>query len=140
MPRPPKCRFVQFLPNVTYFRPPDIPAAKLQEIRLTVDELEALRLKDMEGWDQESCAQHMNVAQSTFQRILTSARAKITEALVEGKAIRIEGGNYCLWPETCPACGSEKSDTAPCPKCGRSGEPRLDAPHRRRRRRGRCEG
>lgn len=59
---------------------------------MCIDEFEALRLKDLVGWDQERCAAAMGVSQSTLQRTLASARAKITDALVHGKSIRIEGG------------------------------------------------
>lgn len=93
-PRPLKPRCVAHVPSVTYFKPAGIPLHALDEVVLTVDELEALRLKDVLGFEQEECAQKMNVAQSTFQRILTSARTKVSTALVQGKAIRIEGGRY----------------------------------------------
>ncbi len=107
MPRPPKPRLVEFLPHVTYFKPAGVPMATLDEVCLGVDELEALRLKDLEGLDQEACAERMNLAQSTFQRLLTSAREKLTRGIVEGKAIRIEGGPYQLVARTlvCPRCG-----------------------------------
>ncbi len=92
MPRPPKARNVAHRPEYTLFKPAGVPARQLGEVLVTVDEFEALRLKDMVGWDQEQCAGAMGVSQSTLQRMLTSARTKITQALVEGKAIRIEGG------------------------------------------------
>jgi len=68
----------------------------LDEIELTVEELEAIRLKDLEGLEQEHGAEKMNISRPTFQRILTSARKKIAEALLGGKAIRIGGGNFEL--------------------------------------------
>ncbi len=94
MPRPPKTRSVAFRPEVTYYKPAGTPLRELEEECLCVDELEALRLSDMDGLDQEACARRMNVAQSTFQRIVSSARGKVATALVTGKAIRIGGGNY----------------------------------------------
>jgi len=94
MPRPCKYRRVSFLPNVTYFKPAGIPMRLLEEVRLTLDELEAIRLKDMEGLEQEQGAEKMNVSRSTFQRILTSARRKTVDALINGKALRIEGGPF----------------------------------------------
>lgn len=94
MPRPVKPRCVAFMPDVTYFKPAGVPMSELDEVCIGVDELEALRLKDIEGLEQEECAQRMGIAQSTFQRILTSARGKVAHALVVGKAIRIEGGHY----------------------------------------------
>ncbi len=107
MPRPPKPRLVEFFPNVTYFKPAGIPMTALGEVRLGVDEIEALRLKDVEGLGQEECAARMNVAQSTFQRLLSAAREKLTRGIVEGKAIRIEGGPFQLIARTyvCPDCG-----------------------------------
>jgi len=64
----------------------------LGEVLVSIDEFEALRLKDLVGWDQERCAVAMGVSQSTLQRTLASARYKISDALVHGKSIRIEGG------------------------------------------------
>ena len=108
MPRPRKPRFVEFLPDVTYFKPAGVPMSALDEICLGVDELEALRLKDLENLEQEECARRMNLAQSTFQRLLSSAREKLTRGIVEGKAIRIEGGNYRYVARRfqCPDCGT----------------------------------
>jgi len=96
LPRRPKDRQVEFLPAHTYFKPAGVPARELEEEWLTVEELEALRLKDLEGLEQEECAERMGVARTTFRRVLVSAREKISRALVEGRAIRIEGGNYRL--------------------------------------------
>lgn len=129
MPRPPKCRRVEFLPDVTYFKPAGIPLRVLKEVRLSVEEAEAIRLKDLIGLDQEQSAERMNISRPTFQRVLASSRQKMADALLNGKAIRIEGGNYemawhrfrCLngheWdvpfeemasgtPELCPTCNS----------------------------------
>jgi len=89
-PRPIKPRRVLFDPNVTYFKPRAIPLSILEEVDLTKDELEALRLCDLKGLDQKIAAQKMRISQSTLQRILKKARKKIAEALVEGKAIKIE--------------------------------------------------
>jgi len=94
MPRPQKCRRVAFLPNATYFKPAGIPLRILDEIQLSVEEAEAIRLKDLENLDQKDGAQRMNVSRPTFQRILTAGRLKIADALLNSKAIRIGGGNY----------------------------------------------
>jgi predicted DNA-binding protein (UPF0251 family) len=117
------------MPEVTYFKPAGIPLRALEEIRLTVEEAEAIRLKDLEGLEQEQGAEKMNISRPTFQRVLASAREKIADALLHGKAIRIEGGNFemtsrrfkCLmgheWdvpfevmvsspPQLCPTCGT----------------------------------
>lgn len=108
MPRPPLDRFVEHLPRVTYYKPAGIPMRDLDEVCLTVDELEALRLKDVEGLEQEEGAVRMGVARTTFRRILVTARAKVARALTEGKAIRIEGGNYQVTTSKrfkCENCG-----------------------------------
>ena len=93
MTRPRKLRLVNFEPGVTYFKPRGIPLSLLKETVLTVDELEAIRLKNYQGLEQVDCAKKMKISQSTFQRILASANKKIAEALIEGKAIKIEGGD-----------------------------------------------
>jgi predicted DNA-binding protein (UPF0251 family) len=94
MARPFKCRRIEYIPGVNYFKPAGIPLKALEEIRLTLEEAEALRLKDLEGLEQEQGAQKMNVSRPTFQRILSSARNKVADAILNGKAVRIEGGNY----------------------------------------------
>jgi predicted DNA-binding protein (UPF0251 family)/predicted Fe-Mo cluster-binding NifX family protein len=98
MPRPQKCRRVEFLPDVTYFKPAGIPLKNLEEISMSVEEAEALRLKDLEGLEQERGAEKMNISRPTFQRVLASARQKIADALLNGKALRIEGGNFEIAP------------------------------------------
>lgn len=89
MSRPRLCRRINFSPNVRYFKPQGIPLRELDEVELTLEELEALRLKNIEGLEQTEACKKMKTSQSTFQRILSSAYKKITEALVEGKAIKI---------------------------------------------------
>jgi len=94
MSRPPKCRRVAFIPDVTYFKPAGIPLRVLEEVRLSVEEAEAVRLKDLENLEQEQGAERMNISRPTFQRVLESARQKIADALLHGKAIKIDGGNF----------------------------------------------
>lgn len=94
MARPRKCRFVWRKPDFVYFKPRAVPLASLMEVILTVDEAETLRLKDLEKLDQTQAADKMGIHQSTFQRTLTRAREKITDAIINGKAIKIHGGNY----------------------------------------------
>ena len=89
MVRPIKPRRVFFDPNITYFKPRAVPLSELEEVSLTIDELEALRLCDLRNLEQTEAAKKMKVSQSTLQRILTAARRKIAEALSEGKAIKI---------------------------------------------------
>ncbi|MGI6131406.1 MAG: DUF134 domain-containing protein [Bacillota bacterium] len=129
MPRPPKLRRVEFIPLVTVFKPAGVSLRDLEEEVLTVEELEAIRLKDLEGLEQEECAERMQVSRPTFQRVLSSAREKVARALVEGKAIRFEGGTYrlALGQFRCGSCSHEFEapfaaaqggvDPA-CPQCG----------------------
>jgi len=138
MVRPVKPRFVRGPPGIDYFKPRGIPLSTLEEVVLKVEELEAIRLKDFEGLDQEECAKKMKISRGTFQRILNSAKKKIADALVNGKAIRIEGGNYKMpttrfgrragGPPTfcvCPVCGNQQPKVAglPCSqmKCNKCG-------------------
>lgn len=125
MARPKKCRCVGSEPNITYFKPRGVPVCYLEEIILVVEELEALRLKDIEGLDQEEAAKNMKISRPTFHRVLNSARAKIADALIKGKAIRIEGGDYIMAMRkfNCTDCGHKwevaygAAKPAKCPKC-----------------------
>jgi uncharacterized protein len=92
MPRPCKCRRVGCDPAHTYFKPRGIPVTELDEVVLKLDELEALRLADIESLYHEEAAEKMNVSRQTFDRILVKAHATIADAIVNGKAIKIEGG------------------------------------------------
>ena len=83
---------MDFDPNVIYFKPRAVPLSMLEEVGLNMDELEALRLCDLKNLDQVEAAKKMKISRSTLQRIVTSARQKVAEALIEGKAIRIEKG------------------------------------------------
>lgn len=103
MARPVKRRRICGLPEVTEFFPRDGEAK--EEVVLTVDEFEAIRLIDRLELSQEDCAAQMNVARTTVQYIYDSARKKLAEALVEGKGIRIGGGTYELCPHADGCCG-----------------------------------
>jgi len=94
MVRPRICRRIRFQPNVRYFKPQGIPLRLLNEEILTFEEIEAVRLKDLEGLKQENCAKKMNISQPTFHSLVLSARKKIADAIINGKAIKIGGGNY----------------------------------------------
>ena len=98
MSRPKKCRCVSCTPNTSYFKPKGIPIYQLEEVSLSLDELEAIRLADYEGCYHEDAATRMKVSRATFGRILSKARNKVAEVIVDGKALRIEsdtekGGN-----------------------------------------------
>lgn len=99
MPRPRKCRRIAFMPGINYYKPAGVPLRFLDEVCLSFEEIEAVRLKDLEDLDQEQSAGRMNISRSTFQRVLESARRKIADALLNGKAIRIEGGNFEILPQ-----------------------------------------
>jgi len=90
MPRHKIPRCVRFNPDVIYFKPQGIPLRMLEEVVLRADELEALKLYDVDGLEQTKAAEKMKISQPTFARILDSANKKIADALVKGKAIRIE--------------------------------------------------
>jgi len=94
MPRPKLIRRVTSSPDVTYSNPRGIPLASLEEVIVNVDEFEAVRLKDLLDMEQEEAAARMGISQPTFHRLLLSARRKISDAIVNGRAIRIEGGAF----------------------------------------------
>jgi predicted DNA-binding protein (UPF0251 family) len=127
MVRPRKNRFVKFDPEVSYFKPRGIPMQNLDEVCLKVDEGEALRLADLLGMSQEESGRRMGVSRATFGRIIQKARKKVADALINGKAINIEGGNYKVIMRSrifmCRKCNNKweepKGTGRPksCPKC-----------------------
>ncbi len=124
MPRPPKCRRVEQFPSITYFKPTGIPIFELTEIVLTVEELEAIRLRDLQELEHEECAGKMSVSRPTFHRVLASARQKVAFALVNGAALKITGGNFKLAEHKleCHKCGHRWEGTicrrrTVCPAC-----------------------
>jgi predicted DNA-binding protein (UPF0251 family) len=96
VPRPRMFRRVLHQPGVTHFKPVGVRMRSLHETVLTVEEFESIRLKDYEDMDQTRAAKKMGISQPTFQRLYESARKKLAEALVNGKAIRIKGGHFRL--------------------------------------------
>ena len=131
MVRPRKDRLVTYNPDVCYFKPRGIPMLDLEETLLTIDELEALRLADLVGLSHEDAGHKMGVSRATFGRIVQKARQRVADALINGKAIKIEGGNYRIikenrifecrvcrhrWeeqlgtgrPKACPSCRKDK--------------------------------
>lgn len=139
MPRPRRCRWIRFEPRCLSFGPEkrmvDLEDAILTKeqkvIILTKDELEAIRLHDLEGIEQKKAAKKMKISQPTFHRTLVEARKKIADALVNGKSIRIEGGNIKMLQDTSfgrgqggagRGRGMGRMGNPPtecvCPKCG----------------------
>jgi len=134
MARPRNCRRVGSMPGSNYFKPRGVPLSTLEEVVLSVDEFEAIRLADLEGLYQEQAAERMKISRQTFGRIIESAHSKVAEALVTGKALKIEGGEVEMasmrrfrcegckhsWeipygsgrPGSCPACESGNVRTA----------------------------
>lgn len=102
MPRPRKCRWVCRMPENRGFVP--VGGAGDLTVVMTVDEYETIRLIDREGFSQEQCGEQMKIARTTVQQIYTSARKKLADALVEGAALKIEGGDYRIC-ESDSGCG-----------------------------------
>jgi predicted DNA-binding protein (UPF0251 family) len=98
MPRPRKRRFVQGHPIADAFVPNRVPPWGTEEVFLPVEGLEAIRLSDFQGLDQETAAVKMNISRQTFGRVLAEARAVVADALVMGKVLKIEGGHFDLPP------------------------------------------
>jgi predicted DNA-binding protein (UPF0251 family) len=91
-----KLRQVSCAPWATFFKPAGVPMSILEAVILTLEEVEAIRLKDMGDLHQEECAVQMGVSRATFHQILKSAHAKLADAIVNGKAIRVEGGTVAF--------------------------------------------
>lgn len=129
MSRPVICRRIGHHPPAGYFKPAGIPVSALEEINLTLDELEALRLADLEGMYHEKSSEKMGVSRQTFGNILESARRKTADCLVNGRALRIHGGQYQMNERhfVCFDCKHEwavphgTGRPQACPKCGGSG-------------------
>lgn len=131
MARPIKWRKIEKLPAVPFFVPSEKDVAEIPKNILLLEELEAIRLKDLEGLEQGECAERMQVSRPTFQRILLSAREKVADSLINGKLIHIEGGNFTrnICPVKCADCGNEwmesyenlyviKNGEYKCTECG----------------------
>jgi predicted DNA-binding protein (UPF0251 family) len=130
MSRPPCCRRVSGKPAASVFKPAGIRARMLEEIVMALDEFEAIRLADLEGFYQEQAAGRMRVSRPTFGRIIESAHRKVAEALIFGKALKIEGGPVLAEPSRvlrCPACSHLWDDVTAsgtdCPRCHRVAVP-----------------
>ncbi len=125
MPRPFRFRRVCCKPDSNYFKPRGIPLDALEEINLTMDELEAIRLADLEGMYQDDAAKKMDISRQTFGNIISSAHKKVADALVNSKALKIEGGVVKMIERhfVCYDCKHEWSSPygagrpAECPHC-----------------------
>ena len=125
MPRPIKIRHISCNVETNYFKPRGIPVRELDEVILTEDELEAIRLADLDGLYQQAAAGKMNVSRQTFGNIIRSAHKKIADALLNSKALRIEGGVVELKERRfqCEMCNHKWTSpigTGPvtdCPQC-----------------------
>ena len=127
MVRPQKNRRVAFNPEISYFKPRGIPMFDLEEVRLTVDQREAIRLSDLLGLSHEDAGRRMGVSRATFGRIVQRARQAVADALINGKAINVEGGSYNIISSTrlfyCNSCNQEWEEPLGtgrpecCPSC-----------------------
>jgi uncharacterized protein len=126
MPRPCKCRRIAMRPEVAAFKPAGIPGRELEAITLGLDEMEALRLADLEGLYHEAAAQRMSISRATFGRLLEEARRKVVSALFGSKMLVFEGGpiimaemrTFCC--DDCSQAFQEPFGTgrpAECPHC-----------------------
>jgi hypothetical protein len=105
-------------PKNNYYKPRGVPLALLEEVVLAVDEYEGLRLADLAGLYQEDAALKMGVSRQTFGRIIESAHRKVADALINGKALRIEGGNFAMPEGVVSRCRHGRGARA-----GRGGKP-----------------
>ena len=121
MSRPKCCRHIGAMPGKTFFQPEGAAPSSFEAVLLTLDEYEAIRLADLEGLYQEQAASRMSVSRQTFGRIVEAAHRKIADVIVNGKALRIEGGPVSLAgaePVRCPRCRRALGFT-----CGERNEP-----------------
>jgi len=131
-----------YKPDVTHFKPAGRRIFEIDDVIITITEIEAIRLVDIEDMDQSKAAKKMNISQPTFNRLISSARKKIADALVNGKAMRIEGGNFKMirprggrfraGPAGMGRMGGSKasgpSGKCVCPKCGYKTEHGISEP------------
>ncbi|MCG2659726.1 MAG: DUF134 domain-containing protein [Kiritimatiellae bacterium] len=129
MPRPCCLRRIGFRPCANFFKPTGIPFHALEQVTLALDEVEALRLADLNGLYQEQAAKQMKISRPTFARIVEAARRKVADALTHGKALRLEGGAVTTKGEkkmpgrdgTRPIGGGRRLGLGPCGRGQRCG-------------------
>lgn len=116
MPRPRKWKRVCSLPESDMFGPLRQDAGNREVLKMSVEEFETIRLIDQEGLTQDEAALRMDVARGTVQRLYSDARFKLAETLVNGSLLKIEGGDYRLYPdqESRRGCGQCRRS-----RCGR---------------------
>ena len=115
MPRPKCCRRIGAPPEKMCYHPEGMSSPYLEEVHLTLDEYEAIRLADLEGLYQEQAASRMSISRQTFGRIIEAAHRKVADVLVNGKVLKIEGGVVSIKPEEsvrCPRC--RRAFSLPC--------------------------
>lgn len=126
MARPHKCRWVGTAPEVTAFKPCGVPSGRLEVVELQIDELEAVRLADLEGLYQDAAAERMGVSRPTFGRLIASARHKIATALLGPRMLVFKGGSVMMRNMrsfTCTGCGASfevvcgAGRPTECPSC-----------------------
>lgn len=134
MVRPQKERQIEQLPPVTHYKPAGKPLRNLEEIILTIEEMEAIRLADIEQLDQGTAAARMAISRPTFHRMVNRAHQKVAKALWQGCALRVDGGNFRLTHQCqatprsffCQTCGhhwslphgtGQRCHELPCPAC-----------------------
>lgn len=128
MSRPKCCRQIGAMPGKTCFQPEGTASSSFDEVLLSLDEYEAIRLADLEGLYQEKAASQMNVSRQTFGRIVEAAHRKVADVLVNGKSLRIDGGPVSMkaeGPARCPRCSRPFG-----PDCGKRNE--MSCPHCRK--------
>jgi len=111
--RPKIKRTIRFFPEITYFKPAGIPLRELSEVTLSLDEVEALRLAELENLEQEEAAKEMDISRITFQRILHQSHKKIAECLIYGKALRINGGEVMAYESRLEKTSREEFNNQP---------------------------
>lgn len=128
MSRPKCCRKIGCTPDTTYFKPKGIPVSQIDEVSLNLDEFEAIRLADFEGLYQEAAADKMGISRQTFGRIIVSAHKKISDVLINGKALKIEGEKVAVKDQIiikCPNCKKSLNSSGisghihECPFCNK---------------------
>jgi predicted DNA-binding protein (UPF0251 family)/predicted Fe-Mo cluster-binding NifX family protein len=128
VPRPRKNRLISISPKVTHFKPRGVPMRELTETYLPLEGLEALRLADLERLSQAEAAERMNVSRHTFGRIVAEARRVVADALINGLALRVQGGDYEIIAGEQPCEPADRRD--PCLECFGGGYPSLETKER----------